>query len=354
MGRLRRRLAALVGLGSCCSAQVLPRPAESPASYEALRLLRSLGLNESDEAQLQALRALNDELGAGGLPGGAEVRRLLQELFVGHLRLASAARVLPVSMTFQGHLRCSGKDGQHPPQAPAAAPLLHRLHFRGLRPRFELACLEWPPMDMTAALERSGLGRCASAWSFRHAEPYEAASRWGVDNYRQEIRGDLRLLRHEFPALRGQFDLVFCSSVLEHVEDPFEAMASLAFLLAPGGQLVLEAPFLQAFHGGGFFQYPDFWRFSHQGLAAMASRAGLQRVALNVSLVGAARVAGAVLGLGPCDFEAADRERTAMAAAGEYFAVAHLVARKHPAWTEPSEPALREHTAQRRWRLGRA
>jgi len=44
------------------------------------------------------------------------------------------------------------------------------------------------------------------------------------------------------PARAGQYDLVVCSEVLEHIPDHRRAAANLAALLAPGGRLIVTVP----------------------------------------------------------------------------------------------------------------
>ncbi len=70
------------------------------------------------------------------------------------------------------------------------------------------------------------------------------------------------------------FDGVICLEVLEHVRQPFKAAAELGRVLRPGGRLLLTVPFLAQYHGKGSTTqghegYPDFWRFTHEGLQAL-------------------------------------------------------------------------------------
>ena len=70
----------------------------------------------------------------------------------------------------------------------------------------------------------------------------------------------------------ASFDCVLCLEVLEHCTDPFAAARELVRILRPGGSLLLTVPFLLGFHGKGSKSapdndnFPDFWRFTYQGL----------------------------------------------------------------------------------------
>ena len=71
----------------------------------------------------------------------------------------------------------------------------------------------------------------------------------------------------------GSFDAVLCIQVLEHVANPFLAAKEIFRVLRPGGSLMVTVPFLAQYHGKRVSlhapddaHYPDYWRFTHQGL----------------------------------------------------------------------------------------
>lgn len=72
----------------------------------------------------------------------------------------------------------------------------------------------------------------------------------------------------------GSLDGVICLEVLEHVADPFKAASELVRVLRPGGRLICSVPFMTSYHGKGgesarHDAYPDYWRFTHEGLQAL-------------------------------------------------------------------------------------
>jgi hypothetical protein len=62
-----------------------------------------------------------------------------------------------------------------------------------------------------------------------------------------------------------RFATIVCPHVLEHVPQPFVAATNITTLLAPGGLLLVQVPWVQANH-----PFPeDYWRFSFAGVRAL-------------------------------------------------------------------------------------
>lgn len=71
------------------------------------------------------------------------------------------------------------------------------------------------------------------------------------------------------PVPDGTFDGVLSTQVLEHVTDPDQYLREVFRLLRPGGRLVLSTHGVWEEHGG-----QDLWRWTADGLAVQAERAG--------------------------------------------------------------------------------
>jgi SAM-dependent methyltransferase len=66
----------------------------------------------------------------------------------------------------------------------------------------------------------------------------------------------------DLPFEDGRFDCIVCNAILEHVPEPELALFEMHRVLRPGGQIWVEAPFLQAYHA-----HPhDFWRCTLHGM----------------------------------------------------------------------------------------
>ena len=61
--------------------------------------------------------------------------------------------------------------------------------------------------------------------------------------------------------------MVICEQVLEHVDDPWAAVANLRELCAPGGHAIISTPFLIKVHEFPRYGMLDYWRFTPRGCA---------------------------------------------------------------------------------------
>jgi SAM-dependent methyltransferase len=74
----------------------------------------------------------------------------------------------------------------------------------------------------------------------------------------------------------NSFDLVLCTQVLEHTDDPWQAAREIRRILKPGGYAILSAPHVWFYH-----PHPrDHWRFTQQGLVRLVEEAGLTPIEL--------------------------------------------------------------------------
>ncbi len=90
-----------------------------------------------------------------------------------------------------------------------------------------------------------------------------------IDNFKNvDVIGDAHLL----PYADSSVDSIYCEAVLEHLTDPWLAVAEMFRVLKPEGKVVAITPFLQRFHG-----YPShFQNFTLFGHSLLFSRAGFR------------------------------------------------------------------------------
>jgi hypothetical protein len=82
--------------------------------------------------------------------------------------------------------------------------------------------------------------------------------------HKNHLVGDLSSseMRVDLVNQQGYFDVVICTDVLEHLENPFEGAKNLDFFLAAGGDLIIIVPFSCYYH-----EDPgDYQRFTHMGI----------------------------------------------------------------------------------------
>ena len=86
-----------------------------------------------------------------------------------------------------------------------------------------------------------------------------------VDTFHPDIVGDI----HALPLADNSQDAILCMAVLEHVENPIQAMKEMYRVLKPGGYCFIYVPFLYYYHAEKGY-YGDYWRFTKDSLAILA------------------------------------------------------------------------------------
>jgi len=98
------------------------------------------------------------------------------------------------------------------------------------------------------------------------SKPYQpffatAASYIGVD-VQENALADLHGAIEALPVEDSSFDVVLCTQVLEHVDDPAAAVRELHRVTAPGGRVLASTHGVMVYHPNPV----DLWRWTHTGL----------------------------------------------------------------------------------------
>jgi SAM-dependent methyltransferase len=79
-----------------------------------------------------------------------------------------------------------------------------------------------------------------------------------VENPAAELLGPVEAL----PVEDASFDVVLCTQVLEHCDDPAQAVRELRRVTCPGGRVLASTHGVQVYHPSPV----DYWRWTHEGL----------------------------------------------------------------------------------------
>ena len=82
-----------------------------------------------------------------------------------------------------------------------------------------------------------------------------------VENPAAELRGSVE----DLPVEDASFDLVLCTQVLEHCDDPAQAVRELRRVTAGGGRVLASTHGAQVYHPSP----QDYWRWTHAGLTRL-------------------------------------------------------------------------------------
>lgn len=100
----------------------------------------------------------------------------------------------------------------------------------------------------------------------RYRDYFQKCSSYTTSEATSEFNVDLVLDVRSMPQIQNDtFDCVFCSGVLEHVDDYLAGLKEITRILRSGGILLLGLPFRQAIH----MAPNDYWRFTEHGLRYM-------------------------------------------------------------------------------------
>ncbi len=82
-----------------------------------------------------------------------------------------------------------------------------------------------------------------------------------VPDFHPDIVGDI----HHLPFADQSEEAIMCLAVLEHVENPIQAVGEVYRVLRKGGSTLFYVPFLFYYHAETGY-YKDYWRFTHDAL----------------------------------------------------------------------------------------
>lgn len=101
----------------------------------------------------------------------------------------------------------------------------------------------------------------------------------GVDHegtFHNKSNVDLFGTAYGIPVADSSFDSAICTAVLEHLEEPEQALRECYRVLKPGGVAVYTVPFIWHLHE----EPRDFYRFSKYGLEYLFKKVGFEIVEL--------------------------------------------------------------------------
>jgi SAM-dependent methyltransferase len=120
--------------------------------------------------------------------------------------------------------------------------------------------------DITGKVLSIGSAEDSDGEGQRYRDYFSNADSYTTSEVEKHPDADLLLDVRNMPEIKdATYDAIFCSGVLEHVDEISNAMKEITRILKPGGILILGLPFRQSPHMEPF----DFWRFTEYGVKFM-------------------------------------------------------------------------------------
>lgn len=151
-----------------------------------------------------------------------------------------------------------------PPSERPVRRFVNRLLREGVVPRSEGA-----ERAFAAVVAESASGDLVLSIGGGPGRPHPSLTNLNLDHFPGvDVVGDA----YDLPYADGSVDAIHCEAVLEHLERPELAVAEMARVLRPGGEVFAATPFLQGFHA-----YPNhFQNFTSEGHRRLFVRSGFE------------------------------------------------------------------------------
>lgn len=92
-----------------------------------------------------------------------------------------------------------------------------------------------------------------------------AASDYKTLDVEPRYHPDILANIYKIPLPSESVGAILCKSVLEHLEEPAQAVSEMRRILKPGGKILVSVPFIYPYHARKGI-YKDFYRFSEDAL----------------------------------------------------------------------------------------
>jgi hypothetical protein len=195
-------------------------------------------------------------------------------------------------------------------------------------------CIEWGPFFKNwrkTTQPYLQLFNCTHNWMFVHHPSASSVKSSIREDQFGTVAGDvdIPLEQQGLEALDGFFDLIIIPQTLQYAQRPHQALKFLFDLLAPGGTLIISAPFVQItlpYEVKGKTRQADFWRFTVEGLEHLLTSSGFL---IQSSFVGGDRLAALLWLLegGQTDLEGLDQgDDTLIKKTTDYSHPAYMIA----------------------------